>query len=219
MDWSEAFRSVPEPVLDDEVRALRALHAGQVRRTSRRRTAAALTATGVLAVAGTWALMPSTAPDTSVVVACAGSAGQLVGAASAGGVSLLVHNPTASVQRVSAGTATALALPGDTTVTLPLSAGDVRVQCGTGPAVRLAVRGAGDCNASPSYPDVVETGRLADLTLAHVGAVPPGTVVDTGSGTRRVVRVRTGDRVLAEAVWHALPGDADWQLQSFARCS
>ena len=219
MDWSEAFRSVPEPALDDEVRALRALHAGHVRRAARRRTAAVVAATGVLAVTGTWALLPSTTPDSSVVVACAGSTGQLAGAVTAGGVSLAVHNPTRSVQRVSAGAATALALPGDTTVTLPLAAGDVRVQCGNGPAVHLEVRGLGGCRTAQSYPDVVETGRLADLTLARLGAVPPGTVVDTGSGARRVVRVRTGDKVLAEAVWHALPGDADWQLQSFARCS
>lgn len=219
MDWSEAFRSVPEPVLDDEVRALRALHAGRVRRSSRRRHGAAAVAAAALSVAGVVLLLPSTAPDTSVVVACAGSSGQGVGAAAAGGVALHVRNTTTSVQRVSAGSTTALAMPGDSTVTLPLAAGQVDVRCGTGPAVHLTVAGTGGCRAAQTFADVVETGPLADLTLARLGAVPAGAVVDTGSGDRRVVRVRSGDRVIAEAVWHALPGDMDWQLQSLARCS
>ena len=220
MDWSEALHRASEPVLDDEVRALAALHAGRVRRSTRRLHAVAAASTVALAVTATWLLLPSSSPDTSVVVACApGAGGQSAGAATAGGVSLLVRNTTSSVQPVSAGGTTALALPGESTVTLPLAAGHVQVRCGSGPAVDLTVKGLGDCHATESFPDTVETGRLADLTLAHVGAVPLGAVVDTGSGSRRVVRVRTGDKVIAEAVWHALPGDSDWNLQSFARCS
>ena len=221
MDWSDAFRDASEPALDDEVRALAALQAGRARRAARRRVVAAVALAVPAAVAAGWLLVPSSAPDATVVLGCApGTQVQRTGAptATAAGVSFVVRNATAAVQVVSGGGLTALALPGETTVTLPLPPGHAVVRCGGGPDVQLDVHGDG-CAASRPY-DVVETGRLADLTLAHLGAaVPAGAVVDTGSGDRRVVRVRAGGELVAEAVWSALPGESDWQLQSLARCS
>jgi hypothetical protein len=35
----------------------------------------------------------------------------------------------------------------------------------------------------------------------------------------RHVLVRAGGAVVAEAVWHAMPGESDWHLESLSRCS
>jgi hypothetical protein len=35
----------------------------------------------------------------------------------------------------------------------------------------------------------------------------------------RRVQVRSAGEVVAEALWHEMPGAGDWQLESLSRCS
>jgi hypothetical protein len=215
------------PAWDDEVRATSAVYRGRLLRSRRRTLAAAATALTLVVAGG--ALVQLTLrlqPDTSVVLGCASGVGtQGTGrvTATAVGVTLSVNNPTSEVLPVSAGSATVFAVPGASQVTLPLDAGHATVRCGEGKAVALTVERltASHCvNVSSALDTLVERGRLVDLTRAHVGTLPVNAVVAAvGSASAvRHVQVRSGGDVVAEAVWHEMPGQDDWHLESLARC-
>lgn len=215
---------------DDEVRATSAVYAGR-RRLSRNRTRATLA--GGLAVAlvagfGAVTLLPTGSPDVSVVLGCAagvGTQGRGVAAGTSDGVTLSVSNPTSEVLPVTAGGTTAFAVPGTSQVTLPLGTGRSTVRCGTGSSVVVTVQPtqlAGHCTSTSSaLSSAVDRGALVDLTRARLGDLPAGAVVDavTSTSPLRHVQVRAGGAVVAEAVWHEMPGDDDWHLESLSRCS
>jgi hypothetical protein len=80
---------------------------------------------------------------------------------------------------------------------------------------------AAHCTRVPASAFDVERGRVEQLTLARLGALPPGAVVTASAAASplRHVLVRAGGAVVAEAVWHAMPGESDWHLESLSRCS
>jgi hypothetical protein len=67
----------------------------------------------------------------------------------------------------------------------------------------------------------VQSGEISDLTREQLGRLPVGAVVDasTSSSPLRRVQVRASGEVVAEALWHEMPGGGDWQLESLSRCS
>jgi hypothetical protein len=215
---------------DDDVRAQSALFAGQRRVRTRRSREVVVGALVVMVAgaAGLVALIPaSSTPSTDVVLGCASGAGTggqdgLVNGG-VGGVTLSVHNPTSELQSVTAGAVSVLAVPGTSQVTLPLRAGRSTVRCGSGAPVRLTVQhlsAQSDCTSlDTSLDGLVERGKVDALTLARVGALPADAIVSTSSSDPlQRVQVRAQGRVVAEAVWHELPGQDDWQLESLSRC-
>jgi hypothetical protein len=66
----------------------------------------------------------------------------------------------------------------------------------------------------------VERGRVEQLTIGRLATPPPGAVVNASptSSPLRHVQVRSGDALVAEAVWHEMPGESDWHLESLSRC-
>ena len=228
-ELARLLRGAAEPAWDDEVRASSALYAGQRLRTRRRRqgAAGAALALTVLAGAAVVTLLPApSSPATDVVLGCSpgvGTSGEGVLASGLEGVTLAVSNPTGEVLPVTAGAATVLAVPGSSQVTLPVTAGRTTVRCGSGAPVSLTVQPvlAARCTLVPAaLGSDVERGRLDDLTRARLGALPRGAVVDASSAATPVrhVQVRSAGAVLAEAVWHEMPGDGDWHLESLSRC-
>ena len=215
---------------DDDVRASSSLYAGR-RLLARRRWLARAVGGSVLAMAGaaaTVVLLPgSSAPSTQVVLGCThgvGAHGDGVVTAGVGGVTLSVDNRTSALLAVNAGSATAFAVPGSSQVTVPVGQDPITVRCGRGDAVRLRVQRvtAAHCSSVSSALDAsIQRGSLDELTRARLGALPDGAVVDTpepGTPLQRV-EVRSGDVLVAEAVWHAMPGTGDWHLESLSRCS
>jgi hypothetical protein len=216
------------PTWDDDVRASSALYAGHRAVTRRHRVVGAM-GTAVLAAGVVVALLPAReTPATDVVLGCeagTGTTGSGVVTGGVDGVTVAVSNPTHDVLSVVAGGRTVLALPGRSSVTLPLAAGTSTVRCGSGAPVRLTVQHLSAQRACSSVGTAllarVESGALDELTRAQVGALPSGAVVDTsapGSPVRRVV-VRHAGHVLAEAVWREMPTGSSWQLESVSRCS
>jgi hypothetical protein len=227
-DLRRLLRGAADPAWDDEVRASSALFAGQ-RRVNRRRWQTIGTSVALAAVIGVAvvALAPgTTSPSTDVVLGCAqgfGTHADGVVAAGVAGVTLAVDNPTDQVLPITAGSATVLAVPGRSQVTLPLASGPASVQCGAGATVRLTVQRlvAGHCTSVSSAVDAsVEQGQLDQLTRDRLGSLPAGSVVDASSVSSplRHMQVRQGDTVVAEAVWHEMPGAGDWHLESLSRC-
>lgn len=228
-ELARLLRGAAEPAWDDDVRAASALYAGQRLRTRRRRqgaVGAGLSLT-VLAAAAVVTLLPApSAPVTDVVLGCSpgvGTAGEGVLAAGAEGVTLAVSNPTHDVLPVRVGSATVLAVPGSSQVTLPLTAGHTTVRCGAGAPVSLTVQRtvAAPCTrVAAALGTDVERGRLDELTRARLGVLPKGAVVDASSAASPVrhVQVRSAGAVVAEAVWHEMPGEGDWHLESLSRC-
>ena len=219
-----------EPGWDDDVRACSALYAGHRRAARRRhaRTVIGTSAGSALLGAGVFLLLPGVAaPTTEVVLGCgrgAVSTGQGVVSAGPEGVTLAVNNPTDQVLPVVSGRSTVLAAPGASSVTLPLGEGRTSVRCGTGAPVALTVQRlvAAHClSVSTALDPSVETGSLAALTVARLGALPAGAVVDGGdlAAAVRHVQVRENGTVVAEAVWHAMPAEGNWHLESLSHCS
>ncbi|MCU1602503.1 MAG: hypothetical protein JWO22_3212 [Frankiales bacterium] len=214
------------PALDDDVRAAAALFAGHQLVRTRRTRHWVLGATALAAV-GVVVLIPRpSAPATDVVLGCA----QGVGTAGAGlvtggidGVTLAVDNPTREVLTVTGGTSSVMALPGTTQVTLPVATGQT-VRCGSGAPVRLTVQEAtrsGSCaSVLTAAAATVENGEISALTRSQLSGLPQGSVVDASDDSTplRRVQVRAAGKVVAEALWHELPGGGDWQLESVSRC-
>jgi hypothetical protein len=221
------LRASAEPRLDDEVRAVTALFAG---RSRQRRTTAGIVvgvAAAALGVGATISLLPKgSGPATDVVLGCAagvGTVGRGLVTSGLDGVTLAVDNPTGEVLTVSGGSREVLALPGASQVTLPLASGTT-LRCGTGSAVRLTVRhvaATGQCSSvATAGATTVQRGEVSALTRAELGTLPFGAVVDPDGtdGALRHVQVRSAGKVVAEAVWHAMPAVGDWQLESLSRC-
>lgn len=218
-----------EPAWDEDVRADSALYAGH-RVVRRRRRHELVTGAVVLALAGAAGvavLLPaSSTPSATVALGCAqqiGSHGEGVVTGGVGGVTLAVTNPTTDLQSVTGPGFAVLAVPGTSQVTLPLSAGSATVRCGSGAPVRLTVQHLSSQAHCSSYDTSleagVEQGRVEDLTRRKLHDLPAGAVVSTsGSDPLQRVQVRSAGRVLAEALWHRMPGEDDWQLESLARC-
>jgi hypothetical protein len=227
-DLRRLLHGAADPAWDDEVRASSALYAGQ-RLAHRRRwqTIGTSVALAVVAGAAVVTLLPgTTTPTADVVLGCAqgtGSHGEGLVAAGVGGVTLAVDNPTDQVLPITAGAATVLAVPGRSQVTLPLGPGRATVHCGAGATVQLTVQRlvAAHCTSVSSALDgSIEQGELGQLTRDRLGALPAGAVVDASpvSSPLRHMQVRQGGTVVAEAVWHEMPGDGDWHLESLSRC-
>ena len=153
------------------------------------------------------------------------------------GVRLRVHNATASVVRLVAGDAAAIVPPGRSAVDVALRPGRVEVSCDTGVAATasLTVSDPGgvyvddrlSC-ATPAVRDLradhrVERGDPVGLTFGRLAGLPSGASVEPagypGAAHRRVVRVRSGDRVVAVAVWRAMPAPGSWDLDGVSWCA
>lgn len=181
----------------------------------------------VAAVVGTaFAVLPAAAPrSTTLVLGCSpgvGSHGTAVVSRGVLGVTVTVSNPTDQLLTVRAGSASVLAVPGDSQITLPVTESALTATCGSGTPVRLSVRdlNAANClTVGSALTASVQRGQPADLTRAHLDAVPSDASIRTlGSGSVRRVQVRSGDSVVAEATWHAMPGVDEWHLDSLSRC-
>lgn len=228
-DLRRLLGTAAEPGWDDDVRASSALYSGQrlVARHRRARTAVGAGAASVLVGAAVFVLLPSTSRSTTdVVLGCGqgiGTTGQGVVSAGPEGVTLAVDNPTDQVLPVVSGASTVLAVPGASSVTLPLGEGRTSVRCGSGSPVALTVQRlvAAHCTSVSSALDpAVETGSLDQLTVDRLGSLPANAVVDGGDLTAvvRHVQVRQNGTVVAEAVWHAMPADGNWHLESLSHC-
>ena len=233
MTWPGArdlFAHAGEPLVDDEVRALSALYRGRqlVRARRLRRVAGGVSSAGLIAaIGGLLVLTPSSSTTVDLVLGCAvgvGNSGNGTVPGGLDGVTLTVENPTATVALVSANGVSALAMPGRTQVTLPLASG-AEVRCGRGDPLRLSVRAqprASECTSVETGPLAdVYVGGVGDLTRAQIGGLPNGSIFDEGpsAGARRSVQVHSEGRVVAGAVWHALPVPGTWQLESVTRCT
>lgn len=217
-----------EPGWDDDVRASSALYSGrrQVARRRHVRTVLGAGAASAIVGAGVFLALPSTSqPSTNVVLGCGRGAGSAGGVVSAGpeGVTLAVDNPTDEVLPVISGSSTVLAVPGASSVTLPLGEGSASVRCGTGAPMALTVQRlvAAHCvSVTTALDPSVETGSLDDLTVARLGSLPTNAIVDGGdlAAAVRHVQVRENGTVVAEAVWHAMPADGNWHLESLSHC-
>ncbi|MDX6266197.1 MAG: hypothetical protein QOD70_937 [Frankiales bacterium] len=220
-----------QPGWDDEVRASSALYAGQSFARARQRRHLLVGAMGVatLGAATIVVLVPHAAtPATDVVLGCAagiGTSGAGLVTGGLDGVTLAVSNPTRQVLTVTGGHSSVLALPGTSQVTLPLSSGTSTIRCGDGSPVRLTVqhlRRPADCaSVGTAQAATVQSGEISALTREQLGTLPEGAVVDASSGSSplRRVQVRSAGEVVAEALWHEMPGAGDWQLESLSRCS
>lgn len=216
---------------DDEVRTASAVFAGRelVRRRHRRRLASGTAAMALVGGVGFALLDRSPAQSTAttqVALDCSpdsGTARNGLAAQGLSGVTVSVLNRTGSVLPITAGSATALAFPGTSEVTLPLAPGATTLRCGGGAPVHVTVRPvlAANCvSVSAALDASVDNGPLADLTRDRLGNVPPGATVTTTPSTspRQHVQVRAGGTLVAEAIWHQMPGAGDWHLESIARC-
>jgi len=228
-DLRRLLHDAADSTWDDDVRASAALYAGQ--RLRRRRQLRGATVATVLctAITGTVLVLKAPTPTSAVLVlGCTedlASQGNRTVDGSLSGTSIEVSNSTGGVAEVVANGTSALALPGRSVVTLPLTPGLNTVRCGSGEAVRVRVSDpkAGACRNAPVGTDSdIQSGDLDQLTRARIGAVSPASaMVDSGGGNGplRRVQLRSHDAVVAEALWHELPGGAAWQLQSLTRCS
>lgn len=234
----DALRSAAVPLdVDAEALAGAAMRLGP-RRRSRRRVSrwswGAVAAVGVLAAYG--ALTPGTPPPAQAAISC--FADRVVVAASKvdardAGARLTVTNATGAVVPLVVGDVAAYVPPGRSSVDMPMRPGRLAVSCGTSPAAALTVTDSGrvwvddavDC-ARPEVEDLrgvsyVEFGDPVKLTRAALRPPVDATIEPAGypgAADRRMVRVVHGGRVLAVAVWRAVPlGDA-WTLDEIRRC-
>jgi hypothetical protein len=225
-DLRELLAMAAEPALDDEVRALSAVYAGKrLRRARRFRQVGAAVGSSALLVAATVALQVPTAVPASAeaVIPCASQVGDgrpVLATGGLDGVTLTVDNPTALVATVTAAGTTALAMPGRTQVTLPLTSGE-QVRCGEGAPVRVTFRpGPRTALCTRVSGGSLRTGSLVELTRRQLGELPQGASVEElpATGPLHRVRVEAGGRVLAEALWHEMPSRDTWQLESVTSC-
>jgi len=207
------------------------------RRALRRAGGVAAVLAGVVAVSGV--VLP-TAP-AEAAVSCYADRAVARGQARVGreGVRLTVHNATSDVVLLVAGDAVAIVPPGLSAVDVALRPGRVTVSCDTGRAgavpASLTVRDpAGlyvedrvDC-AAREVRDLrgdgrVEQGDPVALTYARLRGVPSDAAVEPAgypaASGRRAVRVRDGSRVVAVALWHAMPEPGSWVLDEVHLCA
>ena len=225
-DLRALLHGAAEAGWDDDVRSCSALFAGQTLRRSRlhRRFAGSGSVLAVVAIGTCLILIPHAAARPPLAVSCAGRAGTSGDITPhLDGVTLAVSNPTGEVLPVVAGGSTAFAVPGLSQVTLPLMAGPVEVRCGSGQPVTVTVHGsrAASCLTVATTLRAVERGDLGDLTRDRLTNLPPDAVVEPATGTTAVrrVQVRSQGALVAEAVWHEMPGAGDWHLESLHRCA
>jgi hypothetical protein len=226
----ELFADAAEPRMGDDARVGAVLQAGRELRR-RRRALGALAATLLLTAGGVafrLVALPSEAPRTALVLGCTedtATRGARTVHGGPAGVSLSVVNTSGGVAEVVAGGTKVLALPGRSVVTLPLASGESTVRCGRGEAVRVRVpeRATGACRRQAAGSDAdIRSGDLAEQSRAWMGSLPPGArVVDASDdgGPLRRIQVRSHGAVMAEALWHELPGGTTWQLVALARCA
>ncbi|HEX8002823.1 MAG TPA: hypothetical protein VF519_09025 [Mycobacteriales bacterium] len=239
VDLRGALRGAPAPAPDAGSLAESALARGRAldrRRRARRRAARPVVA-GLAAFAAVAAYGAVTAPEPAALaaVSCSTSGVSLTRStvdAGDAGARLVVTNATGDVVPLVVGDVAAFVPPGETAVDVPLPPGRVTVSCGAGAATLRVTdthdRWTGDrvdC-ATPRVEDLRAvsepvTGDPLALTEAAVGA-PPGAVAEPagypGAADRRLVRVVHGDRVVAVAVWRALPEPGTWTLDEIRRC-
>lgn len=228
------------PGLDAGV-ASAAVASGRVRlrrrRALRRCGSVAAVLAGVVAVYGV--VIP--AAPAEAAVSCYADRAVARGRAHVGrqGVRLTVLNATSDVVLLVAGDAVAVVPPGRSAVDVALRPGRVTVSCDTGVAgavpASLTVHDPGglyvddrvDC-AAREVRDLrgdgrVERGDPVALTFARLRGVPSGAAVEPAgypaAAGRRAVRVRDGSRVVAVALWHAMPEPGSWVLDEVHLCA
>jgi hypothetical protein len=222
-----------------DVLARDALRRGRARlRQRRQRRSSVLTAVAVVAV-GAYALaVPSTKP-AEAAVACYPDRVVAHGEAAIGrhGVRLTVTNETSGAVLLLAGDAAAVVPPGRSSVEVALPPGTVAVSCDTGLPLAPAALTVHDprglyvddrvaCIGSEVRDlrgdERVERGDPVALTFGRLAGAPAGAAFEPagypGAPGRRVVRVRDGARVVAVALWHAMPEPDSWVLDEVHLC-
>jgi hypothetical protein len=227
----------PASDVDADALAGAAMRLGPKRRSRRRVSRGAVLAAAAVGVLGAYgALVPGTPPPAQAAISCFADRVVLAAPkvdARTTGARLTVTNATGAVLPLVVGDVAAYVPPGRSSVDMPMRPGRNAVTCGTSPAAALTVTDSGrvwvddavDC-ARPEVEDlrgvsIIEFGDPVKLTRGALRPPADATVEPAGypgATDRRMVRVVHGGRVLAVAVWRAVPLGDSWTLDEVRRC-